>query len=126
MVRLLMPSCDGQTRPPRSSSAPTNRSSGPALRFFVYHACEIRLAPEQLAKIGDIEAEERALARRDDGRIAWTTGEEGHFAKEVSRPEVYRLGLHLNLDVARNDKIHAISWLTAANNCRPGSVIARP
>ena len=43
--------------------------------FFVYHACKFRLAPEQLAKIDDIEAEERALAHRGDRCITWTAGE---------------------------------------------------
>ena len=70
------------------------------MRFFVYRACKFWLPPEQLTKIGNIEAEERALAHRDDRRIAWTTSEQRYFAKEVSRPEKDRLGLKLNLDFA--------------------------
>jgi hypothetical protein len=92
----------------------------------VYRACKFRLAPEQLAKIGNIEAEERALAHRDDRRVAWTAGEQGYFAKEFSRPEKDRLGLQLNLDLARNDKINAIAWLPATDDNRAGSVFARP
>jgi hypothetical protein len=41
----------------------------------MYRACEFRLAPEQLAKVDDIEAEESALPHGDNRRIAWTTGE---------------------------------------------------
>ena len=83
--------------------------------MFVYPSCKFRLAAEQLAKIGNIEAEECALAHRDDRRIAWATGEQGYFAKEFSRPENDRFGPQLDLDFARNEKIHAIAWLTAAD-----------
>ena len=120
-----MPLCDGRRPPPLFSSARASRPSGPALRFFVYRACKFWLPPEQLAKIRDIEAEERALVHRDDRRIAWTTSEQRYFAKEAPRPEKDRLGLKLNLDFARNDKIHTISWLAAADDYRAGSVFAR-
>jgi hypothetical protein len=81
------------------------------LRFFVYHACKFRLAPDQLTKIRYIEAEERALAHRDDRRIACTAGEQGYFAKKSSRPEKDRLGLQVNLNFARLDPFQSLaSW----------------
>ena len=95
------------------------------MRFFVYRACKFWLPPEQLAKIRDIEAEERALVHRDDRRIAWTTSEQRYFAKELPRPEKDRLGLKLNLDFARNNIIHAIPWFPTADDYGADVVFAR-
>ena len=47
---------------------------------------EIGLAPEQLAKIDDIEAEKRALPHCDDRRVARTAGQQRNLADEPAWP----------------------------------------
>src|SRR5215469_791140 len=48
---------------------------------------EFRLAPEQLAKIDDVEPQQRALRHRDDRCVAGIAGQKRDLAEEVSRPK---------------------------------------
>ncbi len=77
-----------QPRGPRrrrvSPRATTSRFSGAAFRFFVDDPGELGLAPQQLAKIDDVEDEQRAWPHRDDRGIARTAGDQCHLAKELA------------------------------------------
>jgi hypothetical protein len=54
---------------------------------------ELGLAPQQLAKVDDVEDEQRAWPDRDDRGIAGTAGDQCDLAKEFARPENHRFGL---------------------------------
>jgi hypothetical protein len=49
--------------------------SGAAFGFFMDDPGELGLAPQQLAKIDDVENEQRAWPRRDNRGIAGTAGD---------------------------------------------------
>src|SRR5262245_47695694 len=74
-------------------------------------AGELRLAPEEMAKIDDVETKKRGLPHGDDGGVARIAGQQREFAKEIPRLETDRLWSQSDFEFARGDKIHAIAAL---------------
>src|SRR5258708_19883322 len=94
--------------PPGFAPATTSRFSGAAFRLLVDEPGEIRLAAEQLAKIDDVEAEQGALPRRHDRRVARTATQQCHLTEEFARPEDDPPAPPLDFALTRATEIHTL------------------
>src|SRR5215472_7311152 len=54
----------------------------PLVRLLVDDPSQLRLAAEQLEEIDDVEGQQRARSRRDDGGVARRAGEQRQLAEE--------------------------------------------
>jgi hypothetical protein len=68
------------------------------------------LAPERLAKIDDIEFQERGRLCCDDRRVALLAGQQNELSEEFPRTEMNRLR-QAYLNLARSNKIHGVARL---------------
>src|ERR1700730_3025672 len=88
-------------------------------------AGEFRLAPEEVAKIDDVQAEQRAWPHRDDGGVARIAGQQRELSKERPGSNTEGAGHHADFALAGGDKIHAVAALAAPDDGGAGRIVAR-
>ena len=79
-----------------------------------------------MAEIGEIEMQQLAIRLRHRGRAARLAGNERHLAEELARAHDSRLRLQFDRNLARNDEIHAVAGLAAADDDLARAESARP